>query len=124
MEKEKKKIDVKTIIIVVVTIIAVIEGIVIFTSKGTPGELKEKDVIGIWTSSASSDYYWETFELYPGGTGKADTLKNSRQSSIDISCEIKSTTLNIKTNDTTTGYKVEIDKITSMDREFIYYKVK
>lgn len=43
MEQKSKKIDVKIIIIIIVTIIAIIEGIVIFASnKLTPGESKKE----------------------------------------------------------------------------------
>ena len=118
MEEEKKKSKLKIVIPVAIVVIVVV-GIVVL---GTLGKLKEKDVIGTWTSAENNEYYWITFELYAGGTGKAYTLKNSRQSNIGISWEIKDNILNIKTNDTTTGYKVEKNKITSVDGERIYHK--
>lgn len=44
MEQKSKKIDVKIIVIIAIVVLAVI-GIVIFASnKGTPGELKEKEL--------------------------------------------------------------------------------
>lgn len=56
MENKTKKIDIKTVVIVIVTIIAIVEGIVIFISKGTHGELKEKDVIGTWVNDTMTSF--------------------------------------------------------------------
>lgn len=121
MENKSKKIDIKTVVIVIVTIIAVVEGIVIFTSKGTPGGLKEKDVIGTWKDD--EDYY--TIELYEGGSGKI----YSSRALTSLTWEIKGKALNITENhlnsgDTTTGYKVENGTMTSFDGERIYNKEK
>lgn len=114
MENKTKKIDVKIIIIVIITIIAIVEGIVIFTSNGTPKGLKEKDVIGTWKDNKFS------ITLYEGGSGKINDTP--------LTWEIKGNTLNIIQfyaygSSMTTGYRVEKDKITSIDKGEIYYKV-
>lgn len=114
MENKTKKIDM--VVIVIVTIIAIVEGIVIFISKGTHGELKEKDVIGTWVNDKGY-----TIELYEGGSGKYE--------SITLTWEIKGKNLNIieehyNFGTTTIGYKIENDTMTSFDGERIYHKEK
>lgn len=114
MEQEKKKSKLMIIIPIAIVILAVI-GIIIFTSdKGTPGELKEKDVIGTWKDNKFS------ITLYEGGSGKINDTP--------LTWEIKGNTLNIIQfyaygSSMTTGYRVEKDKITSIDKGEIYYKV-
>lgn len=116
MEQEKKKIDIKTIIIIIITIIAIAEGIFIFASKGIFGGLKEKDIIGNWTND--NDY---TLELYEGGTGK--------NAGTPLTWEIKGKFLNVTENYYNFGtkkivYKLENDTLTSVDGERIYHKSK
>lgn len=116
MENKSKRIDVKIIIIVIITIIAIVEGIVIFTSNS--GTLKEKDIIGTWESEDKEI----SIELYESGTG-------NKYDSVPLTWEIKGNIINITENhynfgNKVVGYKVENNKITSVDGKEILYKSK
>lgn len=133
MEQKTKKIDAKTIIIIVITIIAVIEGIVIITgNKGNDKELQEglqaKDCIGTWQNIKSKDF---TITLYEGGTGQQITAENIKNNTYTaITWEIKDNTLNITFpfgfgSYTTTGYKVENGIMTStISSDTVFLKIK
>lgn len=103
-----------SILLAIVTIIAIVEGVVIVTSNSKV--LQAKDCIGTWKSIKD-----ETFIFYEGGSGKRNNAS--------ITWEIKENTLNVTQNWAygifdTTGYKVEKDKIISVDGKEVYYKVK
>ncbi len=122
MEQKTKKLDIKIIIIAIVVIIAIVEGIVIITSKskGT----KEQDIVGTYSIAQNNNYYIQTMELYKGGTGKGFNTKSD--SHYTISWEIKDDILNITIKgairDDTTGYIVKGGILTSVDGEHTYYK--
>lgn len=114
MENKTKKIDIKIIIIAIVSIIAIVEGIVICTSKGTAGELKEKNVIGTWISDKGY-----TIELYEGGSGK--------KGGTPLTWEIKGKFVNMIENYYNFGtktivYKIENNIMTNVDGEETYNK--
>lgn len=123
MDQKTNKSKLKTIIPIAIVIIAVI-GIVIFASnKGTPGELKEKDVIGTFKITNNDNYYVEKMTLYKGGTGTGFP-KNSN-SGWKIEWEIVDNVLNITlayNGGIKTGFIFEKDRIISVDGEHTYIK--
>lgn len=133
MEQKTKKIDIKVIVIVAITIIAVIEGIVIFTSNNKDNKTNEKSLeescIGTWKIVNDDKYYIQTIILYKGGTGKG-LAKGKNEDSTEyyrLHWEIKDDILNIDTDGQgffVTGYTIENNKMTSVDGKYIYNKVK
>lgn len=116
MENKSKKIDIKIVVIAIVSIIAIVEGIIIFTSNS--GTLKEKDIIGTWESEDKEI----SIELYESGTG-------NKYGSVPLTWEIKGNIVNIIENHynfgtKTVGYKIEDNTMTSVDGKETLYKSK
>lgn len=112
----EKKIDIKIIIIAIISIIAIVEGIIII--KSNSGAIKEKEIIGTWESENKET---SSIELYEGGTGKTGGTP--------LTWEIKENILNITENyynfgTGTKSYKIENKTMTSVDGEKVYHKTE
>lgn len=129
MEQKTKKIDIKIIIIIAITIIAVIEGIFLFTSnrennKETIKGLSASQCIGKWERIENNNK--SVIELYEGGTGKSIINVDVKgfEHTTPITWKIKDNILNISDFGSTTGYKLENETITTVDGQHTYNKVK
>lgn len=139
MEKEKKKINTKLVILVIlaiVSIIAIIEGIVIITIKdnnNNSGELKSEDCIGTWeisnwTNGNISIYYMPTIEIYKGGTAKGTDIKNEKAYH-PFNWEIKDNMLVLTESSsvfgtgTSTSYEIKENIMTSADGTLSFKRI-
>lgn len=126
MENKTKKIDIKIIVIVIVTIIAIVEGIVIIASnKGNNTKtLTTEQCIGTWKNKESNSAYLPTLTLYKGGTGEAQT---SDRKTILIQWKIEDNVLRLDTSFTgsyTSAYIIENNTMINVNGESTYNKVK
>ena len=131
MNQKTKKIDIKVIVIVAITIIAVIEGIFLFTSnKGNSKEdntetLTTEQCIGTWKLKESNSAYLPTLTLYKGGTGEAQ--KSDGKTTILIQWKIEDNVLKLDTSfdgHYTSAYIIENNTMTNVNGENTYNKVK
>lgn len=134
MEQKTKKIDIKIIVIVAITIIAVIEGIFLFTGNNKDNKTNkisiEETCIGTWKIVNNDTYYLQTIILYKGGTGRG-FLEKDKYENINtyysLQWEVKDNILNIDTDGQghfVTGYTIENDKMTSVDGKHTYIKIE
>lgn len=118
MEQEKKKSKLKIIIPIAIAIVII--GIAIINNRIT-----ENDCIGTFKIANNDNHYVEKIVLYKGGTGKG--FPKDSNSGWQIEWEIQDNILNITlayNGGIKTGFKVEKNKIISVDGEHTYIKQK
>ena len=118
MNQKKNKSKLKIIILITITI--VITGIAIINNRIT-----ENDCIGTFKIANNDNHYVEKIVLYKGGTGEG--FPKDSNSGWQIEWEIKDNILNITlayNGGIKTGFKVEKNKIISVDGEHTYIKQK
>ena len=97
------------------------------TGCGNNG-LTNKDVIGTWVIENDTRYNMEKIMLYEGGTGKGIEIEEDEKNPsgwYPIEWEIKDGVLNIKaSNLPSEGYKLENDKLITVDGKYTYTKEK